>query len=783
MLKGNKKPLLVLPTGGGKTAIASELVRRSHNKGKSSIFICHRQELLRQTYKTYQKNGIIPAIIKGGIVPDYNNPMQVASVNTLVRRLDQYRKPDIVFWDECFVGDTKIATIKGNKRIKDVKAGDYVYTFNESKHVIECKKVIKSIKKENKEKLLSIKVNGKNIICTENHLFYTKRGWTKAKNLCILDMVLNITSNKGDYNEWNMRKMREYCGTNTVKKSSQKKNRYVALYKMHRRKTEKNIFGNYGKNEQNICLRENEIKQSYEEKRSKRKSVNNIEGYEVETAKKRWKRNRSYCCTNAFSFCTRLEYGSGYKNRSLQRWKRLSSLLQSRYSKRSVKNSYRSGWRKPLISHNKREGQKENRFSCWSRLEGVKVHEQRGYKRPTEVCGRSFVYDLTVEDNHNYFAEGVLVHNCHHIASSTWKTIAEYYKDSVHIGLTATPCRLDGKPLDTAFDDMIEVINTKQLIEQGYLSPYQYYAPSSIDASELAMSSNGDYSKESLAQASFSARIVGDNIQQYIKLANGKRNIVFAINRIHGMDITRRYKEAGISAEFLDGETPDKKRRDVVNAFEEGKINVLVNCDLFGEGFDLPAVEVVSLLRPTASTSLYLQQVGRGLRTCKEIGKTHALILDHVNNWQRHGLPDEVREWSLNTGLTKRKRNASSSIAIRRCPRCFFAHSPALCCPNCGYKYQADGKEIKEIAGELVLLGTEQARQQQKKEVIIADNLKELVRIEKDRGLKTFWAEKQWQLKTGENLWGSLNGLEKIAEARGYSNGWAWVRWNKRSRK
>lgn len=781
-MKGNKKPLLVLPTGGGKTAIASELVRRSHNKGKSSIFICHRQELLRQTYKTYQKNGIIPAIIKGGIAPDYSNPMQVASVNTLVRRLDQYRKPDIVFWDECFVGDTKIATIKGNKRIKDVKAGDYVYTFNESKHVIECKKVIKSIKKENKEKLLSIKVNGKNIICTENHLFYTKRGWTKAKNLCTLDMVLNITSNKGDYNEWNMRKMWEYCGTNTVKKSSQKKNRYVALYKMHRGKTEKNIFGNDGKNEQNICLRENEIKQSYEEKRSKRKSVNNIEGYEVETAKKRWKRSRSYCCTNAFSFCTRLEYGSGYKNRSLQRWKRLSSLLQSRYSKRSVKNSYRSGWRKPLISHNKREGQKENRLSCWSRLEGIKVHEQRGYKQPTEVCGRSFVYDLTVEDNHNYFAEGVLVHNCHHIASSTWKTIAEYYKDSVHIGLTATPCRLDGKPLDTAFDDMIEVINTKQLIEQGYLSPYMYYAPSNIDASELSMSSNGDYSKESLAQASFSARIVGDNIQQYIKLANGKRNIVFAINRIHGMDITRRYKEAGISAEFLDGETPDKKRRDVVNAFEEGKINVLVNCDLFGEGFDLPAVEVVSLLRPTASTSLYLQQVGRGLRTCKEIGKTHALILDHVNNWQRHGLPDEVREWSLGAGLTKRKRNSSSSIAIRRCPKCFYAHSPALCCPNCGYKYQADGKDIKEIAGELVLLGTEQARQMQKKEIIIADNLKELVRIEKDRNFKTFWAEKQWQLKTGENLWGSLNGLEKIAEARGYSNGWAWVRWKRRSK-
>ncbi len=467
---GKKKPLLVLPTGGGKTAIASELVRRSFAKGKSSIFICHRQELLRQTYTTYQKNGITPAVIQGGVRPEYDNPMQIASVNTLVRRLDSYKIPDVVFWDEC-----------------------------------------------------------------------------------------------------------------------------------------------------------------------------------------------------------------------------------------------------------------------------------------------------------------------HHIASGSWEKIASYYKDAVHVGLTATPCRLDGKPLNVAFDAMCEVINTRQLIEQGYLSPYLYYAPTDINTKELSVSSNGDYSRESLASASFSNRIIGDNIKHYISLANGKRNIVFAINRIHGADITRRYNDAGIPAEFLDGETPSKKRKDVISAFSDGKIKVLVNCELFGEGFDLPAVEVVSLLRPTASTSLFLQQVGRGLRICPEIGKTHAIILDHVNNWQRHGMPDDEREWSLSGGLRK-KRGQSSSISIRRCPQCFFAHTPALYCPNCGYKYEADGKEIKEIAGELVLIGTNEARQAQRREIIIAETLKDLVLIEKDRGYKTFWAEKQWQAKTGINLWSTLEGLEKIADARDYKNGWAWVQWSKRKR-
>ena len=466
-LKGGcKRPLLVLPTGGGKTACASELVKRSYNKGKSSIFICHRQELLNQTYKTYMKNGITPGVIKGGVTPDYNNPIQIASVNTLVRRLDAYKEPDVIFVDEA-----------------------------------------------------------------------------------------------------------------------------------------------------------------------------------------------------------------------------------------------------------------------------------------------------------------------HHQPGSMWATVANRYSNSTIVGLTATPCRLDGKPLNKFFDDMIEVITTKQLIERGYLSPYLYYAPSTINTNELDMSSNGDYSKESLANASFSNRIVGDNIAQYKRLADGKRNIVFAINRMHGADITRRYNEAGISAEFLDGETPTKRRKEVLEKFEAGEIKVLVNCELFGEGFDLPAVEVVSLLRPTASTSLYLQQVGRGLRICP--GKTHAIILDHVNNYQRHGMPDDIREWSLDSGLTKSKRGQQSTIAIKRCPICFFAHSPALKCPNCGYVDEANGKDIKEIAGELVLLGSQEYRQAEKREVIIANTIKEFARIEKERGYKKYWAEKQWQMKTGKNLWDSLDGLEEIAAARGYSNGWAWVRWNR----
>lgn len=464
---GYRKILVVLPTGSGKTALASELVRRSYLKGKSSTFICHRQELIEQTYRAYTNIGITPSIIKGGMHPDYKNPMQIASVNTLVRRLDKYKVPDLLFVDEA-----------------------------------------------------------------------------------------------------------------------------------------------------------------------------------------------------------------------------------------------------------------------------------------------------------------------HHSKAGQWNTIINWAGKSIVIGLTATPCRLDGKPLNDMYETMIQTVSTKDLINMGYLVPYLYYAPSVINTDELK-SSGGDYTKASLESASFNQKIIGDNIEQYKKLANGKRNVVFAISRKHGINICQRYKDAGISAEYLDGDTPNRERKEVLDRFRDGKTTVLVNVDLFGEGFDLPAIECVSLLRPTQSTSLYLQQVGRALRTCEEMGKRQAIILDHVNNYKTHGMPDDDRQWSLTQEYKAKRNREESTVHIKRCPMCYFAHSPSLVCPNCGYKYGADGKTIEEVAGELALIGSSEYNNLKKKEVIIAKNLVDLVRIERQREYKYGWAEWQYKLKTGIDLKSSFEGFEEIAAARGYNRSWAWVQWNR----
>lgn len=367
----------------------------------------------------------------------------------------------------------------------------------------------------------------------------------------------------------------------------------------------------------------------------------------------------------------------------------------------------------------------------------------------------------------------VVFDEAHHVSSNTWAMVSNHYPNAIHIGLSATPCRLDGKPLSGFFDVMVEETSTKELIKDGYLVPFKYYAPSVLDERDLVLGSNGEYTKKSIEKTISGSAVIGNNITIYKEKFNGKRNIVFAVNRKHGEDICKRYNEAGIKCEYLDGTNTQRERDDILSRFDKGITKVLVNVDLFGEGFDLPAIEVVSLLRPTHSTALYLQQVGRALRPCKEIGKQEAIILDHVNNYKRHGFPDDEREWSLD-GTIKTKKATESTIALKRCPNCFQVHKPALSCPNCGYIYPRDGKIIEEINGNLVLVGSSEEKEEKRKEVLLVKTFKELVNIEKKRGYKFGWAENQWRLKTGENLWDSLKGLQQIESSRGYMRGWAF---------
>ena len=187
----------------------------------------------------------------------------------------------------------------------------------------------------------------------------------------------------------------------------------------------------------------------------------------------------------------------------------------------------------------------------------------------------------------------------------------------------------------------------------------------------------------------------------------------------------------------------NEERDGAVDRFRRGDTLILSNADLFGEGFDVPAIEAAILLRPTKSLSLYLQQVGRALRPLP--GKEEAIILDHAGNSITHGLPDDVREWSL-ADRERRKRAAPSEVPVRQCEECFFVYRPAPACPQCGHTPEVKPREIEQVEGTLEEV-KRRAALVKKREQRECESLEDLIALGKQRGYKnpTFWAQRIWQ--------------------------------------
>ncbi len=337
---------------------------------------------------------------------------------------------------------------------------------------------------------------------------------------------------------------------------------------------------------------------------------------------------------------------------------------------------------------------------------------------------------------------------CHHVAAAGWSKIFDAYPDAFHIGLTATPERLDGTGLGKWFKEMVRGPEVRWLIDNNYLSDYKIYAPHTVSLHGVH-TRMGDYNKTEAAEAVDKPTITGDAISHYQRLAPGKRAVVFAVSIQHSMHVVEQFKASGIKAVHVDGETPEHLRDMAIESFAEGRTQVLSNVDLFGEGFDLPAIEAAILLRPTQSLGLYLQQVGRTLRPSP--GKSHAIILDHVGNCARHGLPDEQRAWSLE-GRPKTRAKDLDHVAVKVCPKCFAAQLPGkLACQYCGYTYAIQPREVKQVAGELKEVTAEiiAQRRNRKMEEKEAESVEALIALGARRGYKNprGWAHKINQVR------------------------------------
>lgn len=339
----------------------------------------------------------------------------------------------------------------------------------------------------------------------------------------------------------------------------------------------------------------------------------------------------------------------------------------------------------------------------------------------------------------------LVVDEAHLSRSNSWQKIIEYY-DTWTVGMSATPCRLDGKPLGDIYDRLISGVDVRWLIEHQRLAPYEYYAPTLVEADGLRTLA-GDYVTNDLERLMMGRAIYGDVIKTYQRLAGGERSIVYCVSVKHARETADAFNSAGIRAESLSAGTAAGRRQEIMEDFRTGKITVLCNCTLLSEGISIDEISCVMMLRPTESVALGIQQMMRSMRYLP--GKT-AKIIDFVGNYTRIGLPDENREWSLKEHLVRKMQlNDKGDFFIRSCPQCYLTFQTAPVCPYCGAVYPLKPREIeahKEI--ELQRITAEEAQRvaEAKKKSRIqqgrAQTFEELMKLGKQRGYKNpaFWA-------------------------------------------
>lgn len=344
-------------------------------------------------------------------------------------------------------------------------------------------------------------------------------------------------------------------------------------------------------------------------------------------------------------------------------------------------------------------------------------------------------------------ADLVIVDEAHRARARQYEELIERYPGAVVLGLTATPCRGDGKGLGNVFDDLVECPDVGELIELGYLVRPTVYAPSAPDLSGVK-TERGDYVESQLAERVNTAELVGDIVEHWFRLARDRKTVVFATGVAHSVHVRDEFRRAGVVAEHIDGSTPNDERDRIIADLSAGRVQLVTNCNVLTEGWDSPEVSACILARPTKHMGLYRQMVGRVLRTSP--GKTDALILDHAGCTNEHGFVDDPVEWTLDTD--KRARNKRQEARKR-------AERPGLAdCPECG--------AVRNAGDPCGACGWAPRRRAEAPE--IADG--ELERVDKN-GTRT-------TPQHNPRAW--YGGLLYIARERGYKDGWAFHKYKEK---
>lgn len=616
---GHRSTCLVAPTGAGKTHMVSSLALEF---GGELLWSAHRTELVSQAFTAL--HGIADGASLGVIAPGHafapGARIQVGTVQSLLARAPALH-PTMIVLDECFPAGTLV----DGRPIETIRVGETVMCVDHADGMVRQGTVTRTFEKT-VEKLLSLTYGATETWCTCNHPFFVKgRGYVEAKNLCDGDLL---------------------CVLQTVRMGEEMEAPPDVLARVSR----SDLIGDYGAHESSARFRADEKTQPDAKQRDSRKSQ--LDSQENRARPEDSRRERETSDTSGASDFAR--HGLADASDRGDGWTRarLPKPLQDRRGERDPEDRDRGGWHVAWSAEAPSAGSEERRFLAWVRLdrvESVEPSSSGGYR----------VYNLEIEGAHTYFAERALVHNCHHYVSDEWAALAARFPDAKILGATATPQRGDGRPLGDMFTSLVIAAQYSELIADGFLCDAVVYQPPEALQGGLAL----------------------DPVAAWQKHSRGMSGFAFCPSIKEARALAVKFNAVGIRASCIDAKTKKSERRETLQRFAGGELDVICNVDTMTEGVDVPRAGVAMLMRPFQTVGAFLQACGRVLRP--HPSKEYAVIIDLTGATVLHSPPTIDRVYSLD-GEGIRKGDAAAN-PVRNCMRCGLVYlCEETCCPSCG---------------------------------------------------------------------------------------------------
>lgn len=719
-----------------------------------------------------------------------------AGVDTLIRMQPEswMQQTGLVVVDECFPAGTLI----DGRPIETLRPGDVVRAFNETTGALEPRTIVRLFKNIEPKHMMRIGASHHVLECTKGHPFYTRRGWVAAADLQLSDEVLidqlhilpsrnsrtDSTATLPTTQSWryilqtgmrirapdrdtktprqtrnplggvrDLRRTSRHDGTPPLAMENDRTR--VLQPGMFRRLPRESVVGHDGANQCETRVSTHGHQQPNAKSVVAAENAGDACRNQTPTNHSRgeWAQSdASGSNPHDDVWGAGLRGATGYSYRHATR-DGLPASVQAGHCQPCIKAGDR-GRRGEPHGATASLGREKGRALKWARLDCIEIFQRDNSGTPGASRGDGYVYNIEVEGLHTYVAGGIVVHNCHHVLKANkWGQAVGMFPNAYGLMLTATPTRADGMGLgrhhDGLLDTLIMAPEMRDIINMGYLTDYRIViAESDVRMGEDDVSAaTGDFNMHKLREAHHaSRRIVGDVVRAYLQYARGKLGLTFAVDIEEATKIAQAYRDAGVPAEVITGKTPTPLRLEILRKFKRRDLLQLVSVDIFGEGFDLPALEVVSFARHTNSFSLYSQMFGRALRLMLEqhlaakwdtytdaerraaiaaSKKPRAIIIDHVGNVLRHMGPPDARwragKWTLDR-RDKRASAPSDAEPLRGCPNpdphALGHDQPCnqpyerfrVSCPYCGHiPIPAERSTPEQVEGDMTMLDDEAA--------------------------------------------------------------------------